>query len=152
MLRDSTGALLKEALAHPVARLGGDLLVDQASPLHCQALDAFAVKQDGLAKAAIDIGQDDVAQALVGLPPLNGIRRGRGSWPPWKEAWMPRKRYAAEQIIGLLRQAEVALAQRRTVGDICRELGVSGASFYRWRSDYGGLKVDQARRLKDLER
>jgi transposase-like protein len=64
---------------------------------------------------------------------------------------MPRKRHTAEQVIGLLRQAEVALAQGRTVGEICRELGVSEASFYRWRSEYGGLKVDQARRLKDLE-
>lgn len=44
------------------------------------------------------------------------------------------------------------LAQGRTVGEICRGFGVSAASFYRWRSDYGGLKVDQARRLKDLER
>ncbi len=65
---------------------------------------------------------------------------------------MPRKRHTAEQIIGLLRQAEVALAQGRTAGEICREFGVSEASFYRWRSEYGGLKVDQARRLKDLER
>lgn len=65
---------------------------------------------------------------------------------------MRRKRHTAEQIIGLLRQAEVALAQGRTVGEICRELGISEASFYRWRSEYGGLKVDQALRLKDLER
>ena len=65
---------------------------------------------------------------------------------------MPRKRHTAEQIIGLLRQAEVALAEGRMVGEICRELGVSEASFYRWRSEYGGLKVDQARRLKGLER
>ena len=65
---------------------------------------------------------------------------------------MPRRRHTAEQIIGLLRQAEVALAQGRTVGEICRELGVSGATFYRWQSEYGGLKVDQARWLKDLER
>ena len=65
---------------------------------------------------------------------------------------MPKKRPTAEQIIGLLRQAEVELAQGRTVGEICRGLGVSAASFYRWRAEYGGLKVDQARRLKDLER
>ena len=65
---------------------------------------------------------------------------------------MPRKRPTAEQIIGLLRQAEVELAQGRTVGEICRGLGISEARFYRWRSEYGGLKVDQARRLKDLER
>ena len=58
-----------------------------------------------------------------------------------------RKRHTAEQVIGLLRQAEVELAQGRSVGEICRGLGVSEASYYRWRSEYGGLKVDQARRL-----
>lgn len=65
---------------------------------------------------------------------------------------MPKKRHAAEQIIGLLRQAEVELAQGRRIGEICRGFGVSEASFYRWRAEYGGLKIDQARRLKDLER
>ena len=65
---------------------------------------------------------------------------------------MPKKGHTAEQIIGLLRQAEVELAQGRRIGEICRGLGVSEASFYRWRAEYGGLKVDQARRLKDLER
>ena len=65
---------------------------------------------------------------------------------------MPKKRHTAEQIIGLLRQAEVELAQGRTVGEICRGLGISEASFYRWRAEYGGLKLDQARRLKALER
>ena len=63
-----------------------------------------------------------------------------------------RKRHTAEQVIGLLRQAEVELAQGRSVGEICRGLGISEASYYRWRSEYGGLKVDQARRLKELER
>ena len=63
-----------------------------------------------------------------------------------------RKRHTTEQIIGLLRQAEVELAQGRSVGEICRGQGVSEASYYRWRSEYGGLKVDQARRLKELER
>jgi transposase-like protein len=58
----------------------------------------------------------------------------------------------AEQIIGLLRQAEVELAQGRTVGEVCRGLGVSEASFYRWRTEYGGLKVNQAKRMKELER
>ncbi|WP_439549760.1 IS3 family transposase [Falsiroseomonas sp.] len=65
---------------------------------------------------------------------------------------MPRKRHMAEQIIGLLRQAEVKLAQGRTVEEICRLLALSEATFYRWRSEYGGQKVDQARRLKDVER
>ena len=63
-----------------------------------------------------------------------------------------KKRYTAEQIIGLLRQTEVELAQGRSVGEICRGLGVSEASYYRWRSEYGGLKLDQVRRLKELER
>ncbi len=65
---------------------------------------------------------------------------------------MPGKRMTAEQIIGLLRQAEVELAQGRTVGEVCRGLGVSEASFYRWRTEYGGLKVNQAKRMKELER
>jgi transposase-like protein len=65
---------------------------------------------------------------------------------------MPGKRMTPEQIIGVLRQEEVELAQGRTVGEVCRGLGVSEASFYRWRTEYGGLKVDQARRMKELER
>lgn len=65
---------------------------------------------------------------------------------------MSRKRYTPEQIIGMLREAEVRLSQGATVGAICRELGVSEQSYYRWRREYGGLKVDQARRLKDLEK
>ena len=65
---------------------------------------------------------------------------------------MSRKRYSAEQIIGHLREAEVRLAQGQTVGEICRQIGISEQSYYRWRREYGGLKLDQARRLKDLER
>jgi putative transposase len=65
---------------------------------------------------------------------------------------MSRKRYTPEQIIGMLREAEVRLSQGATVGSICRELGVSEQSYYRWRREYGGLKVDQAKRLKDLEK
>ena len=65
---------------------------------------------------------------------------------------MSRKRYTAEQIIGHLREAEVGLAQGEKVGAICRRLGISEQSFYRWRREYGGMKVEQAHRLKDLER
>ena len=65
---------------------------------------------------------------------------------------MAGKRRTAEQIIGLLRQAEVELAQGRTVPEVCRGFAVSEASFYRWRAEYGGLKVDQVRRLRELER
>ena len=65
---------------------------------------------------------------------------------------MARKRYTTEQIINMLREAEVRLSQGETVGLICRGLGISEQSYYRWRRDYGGLKLDQAKRLKDLER
>jgi len=65
---------------------------------------------------------------------------------------MGRKRHTAEQIIRALRQADVWLAEGKTVGEVARELGVSEQTYYRWRREYGGMKVDQARRLKDLER
>ena len=64
---------------------------------------------------------------------------------------MPRKRFSVEQIINHLREAEVLLSQGKSVGEICRRIGVSEQSYYRWRREYGGLKVDQARRLKELE-
>ncbi len=64
---------------------------------------------------------------------------------------MARKRFTAEQIIGLLRQAEVLLGGGRRVEEVFRELGVTGNTYYRWRKEYGGLGVDQARRLKELE-
>jgi len=65
---------------------------------------------------------------------------------------MSRKRYTPEQIIGMLREAEVRLSQGETVGAICRALGISEQSYYRWRREYGGLRVDQAKRLKELEK
>ena len=65
---------------------------------------------------------------------------------------MSRNRFSVEQIIGHLRQAEVRLTQGQTVGEICRHIGISEQSYYRWRREYGGLKLDQARRLKELER
>jgi len=64
---------------------------------------------------------------------------------------MPRKRFTVEQIINHLREADVLLAQGRTVGEVCRRIDVSEQSYYRWRKEYGGLKLGQARRLKDLE-
>ena len=65
---------------------------------------------------------------------------------------MPKKRFSVEQIISHLREAEVFLAQGQTIGQICQHIGISEQSYYRWRREYGGLKVDQARRLKELER
>ena len=65
---------------------------------------------------------------------------------------MPRKRYQPEQIIGMLRQADIDLAQGHKLGEVCRSLGISEQSCYRWRKEYGGTPVAQARQLKDLER
>ena len=64
---------------------------------------------------------------------------------------MSRRRYAPEQIIGKLREAEVALAHGETAAQVCRSLGIAEQTFYRWRREYGGLKVEQAKRLKVLE-
>ena len=64
---------------------------------------------------------------------------------------MARKRFTTEQIIGLLREAEVRLSHRQDIGT-GRGIGVSQQSYYRWRREYGGLKLDQAKRFKDLER
>ncbi len=64
---------------------------------------------------------------------------------------MARKRFTVEQIINHLREADVLLAQGQTVGEVCRRIGVSEQSYYRWRKEYGGLKVEQVRRLKELE-
>ncbi len=65
---------------------------------------------------------------------------------------MGQKRYTAEQIIGKLRQAEVRVAEGERVAEIVRELGITEQTYYRWRQEYGGLKVSQARRLKEPER
>jgi putative transposase len=64
---------------------------------------------------------------------------------------MSRKRFTPEQIIGKLREAEVSLAQGQTTGQVCRSLGIAEQTFYRWRREYGGLKVEQTKRLKALE-
>jgi putative transposase len=64
---------------------------------------------------------------------------------------MSKKRYTPEQIIGKLQEAEVALSQGQTVAQVCRTLGIAEQTFYRWRREYGGLKVEQAKRLKALE-
>ena len=63
-----------------------------------------------------------------------------------------RKRFTAEQIVNKLREADVELARGLKVAEVCRKLGVHEQTYYRWRREYGGLRVDQARRLKDLER
>ena len=64
---------------------------------------------------------------------------------------MARKSYTTEQIISLSRQAEVMLSQGKTLDTVIRETGVTRNTCYRWRKDYGGMKMDQAKRLKELE-
>ena len=64
---------------------------------------------------------------------------------------MARKKHTAEEIINKLREAEVVIAAGSTVGEAARRIGVSEQTLYRWRAEYGGLRVDQARRLKHLE-
>ena len=65
---------------------------------------------------------------------------------------MPMKRYKAEQIVTLLRQIEVELANGKTTPQACKEAAITVQTYYRWRKEYGGLKLEQAKRLKELER
>ena len=65
---------------------------------------------------------------------------------------MVKRKHSIEQIIGKLRETEVELAQGCSVAEVCRSLGVTEQTYYRWRKEYGGLKLDRARRLKELEK
>ena len=65
---------------------------------------------------------------------------------------MKRKKFKAEQIVVMLREAEVQMAKGLDTTEVCRNLGISEQTYYRWRKEYGGLKLDQAKRLKELER
>ena len=64
---------------------------------------------------------------------------------------MSRKRHTAEEIVAKLRQVDVRLAQGQSVADAIRSIGVTEVTYYRWRNEYGGLKSDQIKRLKELE-
>ena len=64
---------------------------------------------------------------------------------------MPRKRHSAEEIVTKLRQVDVLSSQGRPVAEAIRSIGVTEVTYYRWRSEYGGLKGDQVKRLKELE-
>jgi transposase-like protein len=65
---------------------------------------------------------------------------------------MGKKKYTAEQIITKLREAEVLSAKGETIQSTCRHLGITEQTFYRWRKEYGGIRIEQAKRLKDLEK
>ena len=64
---------------------------------------------------------------------------------------MGKVRHTAEKIIRKLRQADVLLGQGKTVEEVCRDLSISDATYYKWRKSYGGMEISQARRLKELE-
>jgi transposase-like protein len=61
------------------------------------------------------------------------------------------KRYKAEEIVSKLRQADVLLSQGQNVADVIRQIGVTNVTYYRWRQEYGGLKLDQVKKMKELE-
>ncbi len=65
---------------------------------------------------------------------------------------MAKKRYSAEQIINHLRQVEILISQGKTIREASRQIGITEQTFFRWRKEYGGMDVSQAKRLKDLEK
>ena len=65
---------------------------------------------------------------------------------------MAQKRHTVEQIISKLREAEVELAKGKKIPEACKRIGVAEQTYYRWRKEYGGVRTDQAKRLKELER
>jgi len=65
---------------------------------------------------------------------------------------MKRKRFKAEQIVVMLREAEIQMSKGLDITEACRNLGISEQTYYRWRKEYGGMKLDQAKHLKELEK
>lgn len=65
---------------------------------------------------------------------------------------MPKKTFTSEQIINNLRQAEVMISQGHSISQTCKMLEISEQTYYRWRKEYGGMQVEQAKRLKELEK
>jgi putative transposase len=65
---------------------------------------------------------------------------------------MPKRTFTPEQIVGKLRQIEVLLSQGKTVPLACKEAGIVDQTYYRWRKEYGGLQLEQARKLKELQK
>ena len=65
---------------------------------------------------------------------------------------MPKKNYTPEQIINSLREAEVLISQGNTAAEAARHMGISEQTYYKWRKEYGGMKINQAKRLKELEK
>ena len=81
----------------------------------------------------------------------NQVVRNRSTWARG-QAETPRKGFTSERIIRLLKEAEILIGEGSTTKEAVRRIGVSEQTFYKWRREYGGLRVDQARRLKELEK
>jgi putative transposase len=64
---------------------------------------------------------------------------------------MPQKRFTPEQIVAKLREAEVLQAKGQSIAELCRQMSITEQTYYRWRKEYGGLRVDQAKRFKQME-
>jgi transposase-like protein len=64
---------------------------------------------------------------------------------------MTKRKYSSEEVIHKLREADVLLGQGKTIHEVVKQLGITDQTYYRWRKSYGGMKVDQAKRLRDLE-
>ena len=90
----------------------------------------------------------------AGAPLICPLQSGPETMIVWttKGRQMPFKKHKPEEIIGKLREVEIVLAQGASTAEACRRIGVSEQTYYRWRKEYGGLKTDQARRMKDLEK
>ena len=96
-----------------------------------------------------------VAQIAFATVDVTGLNESSGSAREnhsAKELDMPMKRSKPEQIVTLLRQIEVEIANGKTTPQACKEAEITVQTFYRWRKEFGGLKLDQAKRLKELER
>lgn len=65
---------------------------------------------------------------------------------------MSKKRYTTEQIIGILREVEIFVSKGKSVLEVCRQMGITEQTYYRWRKEYGGMRLSQAKRVKELER
>jgi putative transposase len=85
------------------------------------------------------------------MPGLFCISCDETNWNKEELCMARGKKHTAEQIVNLLRQVEVGVANGKTLPQACKEAEIVEQTYYRWRKEYGGLKVDQARRLKDLE-
>ena len=134
---------------------GHDLWIDWSDSIETglgAQYSALFREERRLIRIAMHWNQEDSLPSIAQVTcpprtgPVNMLVLGRR-----KGGEMAKKRHTPEQVINKLREAEVAIAEGSTVAEAARRIGVTEQTFYRWRSEYGGLRLDQARRLKRLE-